>query len=193
MKNEEQKGPASVPDWYPTEAELGACKWIAKAPEDRAMREPEPEQSAKGPDPTKRRPGSLSRSVLPILVMGIMGSMGSMGPSQGASVWGNLVDIQLGHLETKVTFYPTNLVLVTASGISAGPAITITATNGYFSNRFDCGDYVVSFPLVPWRKSFTITVPCNTNVYNITNLMTEVITYTNVLADENSSTILFDP
>lgn len=108
-------------------------------------------------------------------------------------VTGNVVDLGLGALQTKISFYPTNLVQVTPGGLSAGPPITITATNGAFSQVLDAGDYVVSFPLVPWRKAFTISVPAG-QTNNITNWISSAIgPYTNTLADDAGRTILFNP
>ena len=74
-------------------------------------------------------------------------------------------------------FAPTNEVLITATGLSAGPPKAIDTTNGQFTLALEAGDYTVSLPLVPWRKPFSISVPNNTNTYNITNLLTAPRTY----------------
>jgi hypothetical protein len=96
-------------------------------------------------------------------------------------------------LTTKISFYPTNAVLLTSQGLSAGPAITTNITAGLLasSNGLSLagGKYTVSFPLIPWRDPFSITVPDTTNTYHFTNL----ITNPNQLLIESSDVILFDP
>ena len=96
--------------------------------------------------------------------------------SPAATITGNLLDITGAPLTTQITFSPTNLVLTSAGGLSAGPPRTITATNGTFSIALDPGDYTVCLPLVPWRKCFGISVPASVGTYNITNLLTTIIT-----------------
>jgi hypothetical protein len=95
--------------------------------------------------------------------------------SPAAVITGNLLDITGSPLTTQITFSPTNLVLTSAGGLSAGPPRTITATNGAFSIALDAGDYTVCLPLVPWRKCFSISVPASSASYNITNLLTTVL------------------
>ncbi len=94
--------------------------------------------------------------------------------SSGATVTGNLLDISLAPLTTTLTFAPTNSVLVSSTGLSAGPPRSIVATNGAFTLQLDAGNYTVCLPLVPTRQCFTIAVPpgSSTNTYNITNLIT---------------------
>jgi hypothetical protein len=89
----------------------------------------------------------------------------------GATVTGNIHDIGIDALNTKITFTPTNIVLLTSSGLSAGPAKTHTSSNGMFSVTLDGGPYTVCFPLIPLRKCFAIEVPDTTNTYSITNLI----------------------
>ncbi len=96
----------------------------------------------------------------------------------GATITGNLTDISLAPLSTKLQFNPTNDVLVSTSGLSAGPPRTIDTTNGGFAIVLDAGDYTVSLPLVPWRKSFVISVPTGTNTCNLINVLAAPRTYT---------------
>src|SRR5204863_7731610 len=95
-----------------------------------------------------------------------------------AIVTGNLKDISVQALNTKITFAPTNLVLVTGTGLSAGPPKTIDTANGQFTIVLDAGDYVVSLPLIPWRKPFAISVPDTTDTLDITDLLASPATYT---------------
>ena len=84
----------------------------------------------------------------------------------------------VGHvLNTKITFTPTNDVLIANGGLSAGPAITTNIVNGRFTNWLDGGNYTVTFPLLPFRKAFSIAVPTDTNSYDITSLMNPPRTY----------------
>ena len=55
--------------------------------------------------------------------------------SDAATVAGTLQDISIQALNTKLTFAPTNLVLATATGLSAGPPKTIDTANGQFSTN----------------------------------------------------------
>jgi len=85
----------------------------------------------------------------------------------------------IGHvLTTKITFTPTNDVLIANGGLSAGPAITTNIVNGCFTNWLDGGNYTVTFPLLPFRRPFLIAVPGDTNSYDITSLMNPPVTYT---------------
>jgi hypothetical protein len=104
----------------------------------------------------------------------------------GASLWhgaaatvvGTLQDISLQALNTKLTFAPSTNVLLTTSGLSAGPPRTIETANGQFALPLEAGDYTVSLPLVPWRKPFLISVFATNGTVNITNLLTSPKTYT---------------
>jgi hypothetical protein len=95
-----------------------------------------------------------------------------------ATVTGYLTDITVGALNTKLTFAPTNDVLVTPSGLSAGPPKVIETASGSFSLTLEAGDYTVSLPLIPWRRPFGIAVPSTNGTLNITNLLTNPHTYT---------------
>jgi hypothetical protein len=103
--------------------------------------------------------------------------LGSVGPNQAATVTGNLTDVSLAPLNTKIVFSPTTDVLVTPSGLSAGPPRIIDTTNGSFSIQLEQGDYTVSLPLVPWRQPFTISVPGLNAMLTLTNLMSAPRTY----------------
>ena len=92
-------------------------------------------------------------------------------------MFGNLSDISIQGLNTKIMFAPTNEVLLVQSGLSAGPPKIITTVNGAFSLSLEPGDYTVSLPLITWRHPFQISV-FNTNVsMNITNFLSVPRTY----------------
>src|SRR5262245_505065 len=97
---------------------------------------------------------------------------------RGATVVGSLRDISDRPLNTRLRFSPTNSVLVTPSGLSAGPPVVIQTTNGGFAVALEAGDYVVSVPLIPWRHPFAMAVPPTNGVINITNLLAAPQTYT---------------
>lgn len=136
-------------------------------PQDRMMRPQqvrESETATRSPSPTERRPNSISRKILPLLLLFCALT------SEGATVVGNTINVSLGALNTALTFTPTNDVLLSQYGISAGPAKTIYSTNtGAFSVPLDAGPYTLSFPLVPWRRAFEILVPDTTNTLQLTN------------------------
>jgi hypothetical protein len=94
-----------------------------------------------------------------------------------ATVTGNLLDLSLSPLNTKLLFSPTNTVLINSSGLSAGPPKIATTTAGAFSIVLDAGDYTVLLPLIPTRNPFRIAVPDTTASINITNLMNPPATY----------------
>jgi hypothetical protein len=98
--------------------------------------------------------------------------------ANAATVTGNLKDLTLQPLDTKITFTPTNDVLLTTSGLSGGPPITISSVNGQFSTALEAGDYTVSLPLIATRRSFRISVMDSNGSVDITNLLTAPLTYT---------------
>jgi len=95
-----------------------------------------------------------------------------------AMVTGSLHDISVQALNTKLMFSPTNDVLVTGSGLSAGPPKIVPTANGSFSVPLEAGDYTVSLPLITWRHPFTISVFETNGTVNITNLLNTPRTYT---------------
>lgn len=95
-----------------------------------------------------------------------------------ATVIGSLQDITIQPLNTMVMFAPTNDVLLTGTGLNAGPPKTIETINGQFSIVLEAGDYTLSLPLVPWRRPFVISVPNTNGTINITNLLAAPQTYT---------------
>src|SRR6266404_5091350 len=99
-------------------------------------------------------------------------------PTSAATVVGNLTDISLAPLDTKLMFAPTNTVLVSPSGLSAAPPKVIGTADGAFYVVLGAGDYTVSLPLIPWRNPFLISVMDTTATLNITNAMTTPVTYT---------------
>lgn len=97
------------------------------------------------------------------------------------TVWGRIQDIGGGSLPTRLTWTPTNIVVVGNAGLIGGPPITITATNGYFTNVFECGDYWVRLGLangitIP-RAAFLVVVPCGGGTNHITNLIANAASY----------------
>jgi len=98
--------------------------------------------------------------------------------SPSATVTGTLNDISIQGLNTKLMFAPTNNVLLTPTGLSAGPPKTINTTNGQFTIVLESGDYTVSLPLIPWRLPFAISVFATNGTVNITNLLAPPVTYT---------------
>jgi hypothetical protein len=87
-----------------------------------------------------------------------------------ATIIGNLNDISQQSLDTRISFAPTNQVLVTGNGLSVGPPRIIDSVNGAFSIVLEAGDYTVSMPLLGWRKPFVISVMNTNGTVNITNL-----------------------
>ena len=108
--------------------------------------------------------------ILPLLLLSFC--------AQAATVTGVLQDISLQALDTRITFAPTNDVLLTPGGLNAGPPRTIATANGQFSIVLEAGDYTVSLPLVPWRRPFAISVFETNGIINITNLLSPAHTYT---------------
>ena len=90
--------------------------------------------------------------------------------AMAATIIGNLKDISQQSLDTRISFAPTNQVLVTGSGLSVGPPRIIDSVNGAFSIVLEAGDYTVSMPLLGWRKPFVISVMNTNGTVNITNL-----------------------
>jgi hypothetical protein len=88
-------------------------------------------------------------------------------------------------------FTPTTNVLVTGSGLSAGPPKMITTSSGAFSLDLEAGDYTVSLPLITYRAPFRISVFATNGTVNITNLLSPPITYTytNWLATPHSALV----
>jgi hypothetical protein len=115
-------------------------------------------------------------------------------PGRAATVVGTLQDISIEGLNTKLTFWPTTNVLLTPSGLNAGPPKTINVSNGQFSLPLEAGDYLVSLPLIPWRTFFAISVFPTNGTLNITNLLSAPKTYTytnNLNWTFNGSNIFF--
>jgi hypothetical protein len=94
--------------------------------------------------------------------------------SPAATITGNLTDISMSPFDTKLIFTPTNEVLVSSSGLSAGPPKILDTSSGSFSILLDTGYYTVSLPAIPWRRPFLITVPETTATLNITNLIGQI-------------------
>jgi hypothetical protein len=90
--------------------------------------------------------------------------------ASAATIIGNLQDISQQSLDTRISFAPTNQVLVTGNGLSVGPPRIIDSVSGAFSIVLEAGDYTVSLPLLGWRKPFVISVLNTNGTVNITNL-----------------------
>ena len=95
-----------------------------------------------------------------------------------ATVVGNLTDISIQPLNTKLMFSPSTNVLLTPAGLNAGPPKVIDTVSGAFSLALEAGDYSVSLPLIPWRRPFGISVFTTNGTVNITNLLASPTTYT---------------
>src|SRR5437899_8581534 len=75
-------------------------------------------------------------------------SFGIWNFAHSATVTGDLKDISVQALNTKIMFSPTTNVLLTASGLSAGPPRIIDTVSGSFTLDLEAGDYTVSLPLL---------------------------------------------
>src|SRR5438132_12041149 len=99
--------------------------------------------------PTRRFPIFLSPfSCLLLVPLSLCILHSALCISQGATVTGDLKDISIQALNTKLLFTPTTNVLVVGSGLSAGPPKMIDTVSGSFSVTLDQGDYTVSLPLI---------------------------------------------
>ena len=87
-----------------------------------------------------------SRSAKIHLLLALLTAMMLPPHSHAATVTGVLQDISIQALNTKLTFSPTTNVLLTATGLNAGPPRTIETTNGKFSIVLEAGDYTVRLP-----------------------------------------------
>src|ERR1043166_8462548 len=94
--------------------------------------------------------------------------------SPSATVVGNLRDISLNALDTKLIFTPTNEVQIGGAGLVAGPPKILDTASGAFSITLDTGDYTVSLPLVPSRRPFLISVFATNGAINITNIISTI-------------------
>src|SRR5436190_22649908 len=113
---------------------------------------------------------------LPLLLFSILYLLSSI-LAFGTTVFGDLKDISIQGLNTKLMFAPTNEVLLVPSGLSAGPPKIIATVNGAFSVILEPGDYTVSLPLITWRHPFCISVFDSASPVNITNLLCVPRTY----------------
>lgn len=118
-----------------------------------------------------------------IIVAGLGSQFGIWDFASAATVTGNLTDISIQPLNTRLLFTPTTNVLVTPSGLNAGPPKIVDTTNGAFSLMLEAGDYTISLPLIPWRRPFPISVFATNGAVNLTNLLgaPQSYTYTNNL------------
>jgi hypothetical protein len=138
--------------------------------------EPEPRQGASPPKSGWRAgwPGWLRAD----WALGAMLALAA-GSAGAATLTGNLTDISLQPVCTKLVFTPTNEVMAGAVSLSVGgPRVIESAANGAFSLTLEAGDYVVSLPLLAWRKPFSIAVPETNGVVDIRSAMASPRTYT---------------
>src|SRR5438105_108935 len=105
-------------------------------------------------NPRFRHSSFVIRHLSFISLLLLLSTLGPRPSTQAATVIGTLQDISIQALDTKLIFTPTNEVLVTGTGLSAGPPIMIDTTSGQFSIVLEAGDYTVSLPLIPWRRPF---------------------------------------
>jgi hypothetical protein len=121
---------------------------------------------------------------IPLLLLILITHHAALVTSLATTVTGSLTDISLNALDTTLLFSPTNDVLLTTSGLDAGPPQIIQSVSGQFSISLDAGDYTVTLPLIAWRKPFVISVFNTNQPMNITNLLAapRTYTYTNNLA-----------
>lgn len=165
MKNEKKEREATVADRRNT---------IPSGMAHRALLKNSQSAQPTQPDFTKRRPGSLSRSILAMALFALF----QISASATITVTGLVSQITSAALETKITFTPASDILLLTNGLSAGPAKTISsAANGGFTNTFNPGTYLVRLPLVSGRNAFTIAVPHGNGIENITNLIAAPWTY----------------
>ncbi len=125
---------------------------------------------------TRTRRKRLATAVAGLLLATFNLQLATVAPA--ATVVGDLKDISIQALNTKIMFAPTNEVLVTPSGLSAGPPIVTDSSAGHFSIVLEAGDYTVTLPLIPWRHGFGISVFDTNGTVNITNLLSSPQTYT---------------
>ena len=97
--------------------------------------------------------------------------------SPSATVVGNLTDISLSPLNTKLIFTPTNEVQIGGAGLIAGPPKILDTTAGAFSITLDTGDYTVTLPAIPYRRPFLISVFATNGAINITNIISALPVY----------------
>ena len=141
---------------------LSGCKGLARPAQDRMIRTEETER--RQPKPMGKRLKARALAALALALIGL--------GANAAPVVGTLNTIGLTGLNTAITWTPTNDPIYTDQGFIAGPAVTLYTTNpsaGSFSNVFAPGPYVVSFPLISWRRAFEVIVPPGTNLVQFTN------------------------
>ena len=142
--------------------------------ERNAVRDMNEKESSKRQTPSSKNQapmGSAERNCKRKFLSALLFATFNVQVAMGATVVGDLKDISIQALDTKIMFAPTNEVLVTPSGLSGGPPKVIESVNGQFSMVLEAGDYTVSLPLIPWRHSFQISVMDTNGTVNITNLL----------------------
>src|ERR1051326_5596696 len=111
----------------------------------------------------KQQNSKLKMKRIGLLIIGVLVALAG----RAATVEGDLKDISIEALNTKLLFAPPNEVLVKPSGLSAGPRKVLESANGHFSVVLEAGDYTVTLPLIPWRHGFGISVMDTTGTVNI--------------------------
>jgi hypothetical protein len=112
-----------------------------------------------------------------VAAIGLAVFLGGQSASATITVTGLVSQITSTALDTKITFTPSQDILLLTNGLSVGPAKTISTTNGGFSLLLNPGTYLVRLPLIGGRNAFTIGVPHGNGPENITNLIAAPWTY----------------
>lgn len=152
---------------------------VAKPPQDRAIRSADVESRAGVYRPRRPRLPAARRVRALLAVFSFAFCLPASADTY--TVWGRIQDIGGGSLASRLTWTPTNIVVVGNAGLVGGPPITIIATNGFFTNVFECGDYWVKLSLsngvaIP-RAAFLVAVPCGGGTNHITNLIANAASY----------------
>src|SRR5204862_8164807 len=92
---------------------------------------------------------SVGRSMFVFLFVLLSTLNSQLSTIRAATVTGNLTDISLQSLNTKLIFTPTNEVQLDGTRLIAGPPKILDTTSGAFSITLDTGNYTVSLPMVP--------------------------------------------
>ena len=127
-------------------------------------------------------------SLLAILIFSVLSVLSCS--SRAATITGLVYQVATDiPLNTKLTFTPTNVVYLSSAGpgLQLGGPLTISITNGVIApTKIDAGDYLVSTPLLQWRKPFPISVWQTTNTLDLTNFLSTPLIYGRVAPPPNN-------
>lgn len=156
------------------------CKAVATPPQDRAIKASEVENRELGNSDYRPRQMRMPKAHRVLAFLFFCLGVAALHPPRCVAdtytVWGRTIDLGGSSLETKLTWTPTNLTMISSGGLQVGAARTITSTNGWFTNVWDCGDYWVK-PALTGRAAFLVAVPCGGGTNNITNLIVNATSY----------------